>query len=180
MCSPVRLLVDWGLRMIQEYTPQRYSIERASYTLAQLRNGVFGTKDRPLCQGDRRRLSFCAGTDAWPYSIPNSSLGSTRLSTVLSRPFVFFSRTVCGFSVRSIYMGKYTGKFNLFLIEALLAPSNLLLLRTSDFTLPFSERLTAKFQILAWYPSRSGYRIRQRSDDLGIAIPSPMERPGLD
>ena len=41
---------------------------------------------------------------------------------------------------------------------------------------PFSERSTAKLQALAWRPTESGHRTCQRADDLGIAIPSVMER----
>ena len=41
---------------------------------------------------------------------------------------------------------------------------------------PLSERSTAKLQALSWRPSGSRHQIRQRADDLGIAIPSTTER----
>ena len=41
---------------------------------------------------------------------------------------------------------------------------------------PLSERSTAKLQALAWRPSGSSHRTRQRADDLGIAMQSTTER----
>ena len=40
---------------------------------------------------------------------------------------------------------------------------------------PFSERSTAKLQALAWRPTGPSHQIRERADDLDIAIPPTTE-----